>query len=72
MFVIKNEFAMVEVGRDDSAKGTRLMIRDVQTGASIYLDSLELETLTRLQHRDLAPYMDPSFGEEDEDGEEFS
>lgn len=70
MFVIRNEFAMVEVGQDDSAKGMRLMIRDVQTGDSIYLDSLELETLTKLRHRDLAPWVDPSFGEEDMDDDE--
>lgn len=67
MFVIRNEFAMVEVGQDDSAKGTRLFIRDVQTGASVYLDSLELEALTRLSHKDFAPLVDPSFDDEDED-----
>ncbi len=54
MLIIRNEFAMVEVDRDDSAKGARLKIRDVQTGAEIYLDSLELEALTRLCHKDFA------------------
>jgi hypothetical protein len=68
MFVIRNEFAMVEVDRDDSAKGTRLLIRDTQTGQHIYLDSLELEALTRLRHKDFAPLVDPSF--EDLDDEE--
>lgn len=67
MFVIRNEFAMVEVGRDDAAKGERLLIRDVQTGATIYLDSLELEALTRLRHKDFAPLVDPSFDDTDVD-----
>ena len=31
--VLKNEFATVEVSRDETANGSRLHIRDVQTGA---------------------------------------
>jgi hypothetical protein len=67
VFVIRNEFAMVQVDQDDSAKGTRLMIQDVQTGDCIYLDSLELEALTRLRHKDFAPLVDPSLEDIDED-----
>jgi hypothetical protein len=36
--IFQNEFAMVEVRRDESANGVRLLIRDLTTGSHIYLD----------------------------------
>jgi len=68
--IFRNEFAMVEVRRDEWANGVRLLIRDLATGNHIYLDPLELEALTRLDHsffislvapamREQAPLEDP-------------
>jgi hypothetical protein len=45
--VFQNEFAMVEVRRDDTANGVRLLIRDMATGHGVYLDPLELEGIAR-------------------------
>jgi len=59
-WVIRNEFAMVEVVRDDSAHDPRLLIRDMQSGDTVQLDALELEALTRISHGDLRPLLDPS------------
>ena len=39
--IFRNEFAMVEVRRDEDANSVRLLIRDVATGNQIYLDPLE-------------------------------
>jgi hypothetical protein len=36
--IFQNEFAMVEVRRDESANGVRLLIRNLATGNHIYLD----------------------------------
>jgi hypothetical protein len=58
---ISNEFAVVEVEVKPTYGGTLLFLRDLQTGASITLDALELESLTRLRHADFAPLVDPSF-----------
>ncbi len=57
--VLKNEFATIEVARDDTANGSRLLIRDVQTGREVYLDPLELEALTRAPHSAYARWLDP-------------
>ena len=46
---------MVEVRRDESANGVRLLIRDLATGNHIYLDPLELEALTRMDHSFFRP-----------------
>lgn len=59
-WIIRNEFAMVEVGKDESGHDPRLLIRDTQSGEEIYLDALELEALTRLDHESLRPLLDPS------------
>lgn len=59
-WVIRNEFAMVEVQKDESAHDPRLLIRDMQSGDSVQLDALELEALTRIRHGDLRPLLDPS------------
>ena len=48
--IIRNEFACVEVGRADTANGSRLLIRVPVTGARISLDALALVALTRLRH----------------------
>lgn len=58
--VLQNEFAMVEVKKDDSANGVRLLIRDIATGSCVYLDPLELEALTRITHKHFIPLLDPS------------
>ena len=57
--VLKNEFATVEVARDETANGSRLLIRDLQTGRQVYLDPLELEALTRAPHSAFARWLDP-------------
>ena len=57
--VLKNEFATVEVIRDDTANGSRLLIKDLQTGRQVYLDPLELEALTRAPHSAFARWLDP-------------
>ena len=58
--IYQNEFAMVEVGRHETDSGPRLRIRDLATGAEVFLDPLELEGLTRWKHEDFAPFVDPS------------
>ena len=57
--VLKNEFATVEVTRDDTANGSRLLIKDLQSGRQVYLDPLELEALTRVPHSAFARWLDP-------------
>jgi hypothetical protein len=54
-----SEFAAVEVERDDSGNGPRLMIRDLQTRQEIYLDPLELASLAWARHEELLPLLDP-------------
>ena len=54
-----NEFAAVEIARDDQGNGPRLMIRDLHTGQEIYLDPLELAALTWTRHDELLPLLDP-------------
>ena len=48
--IFRSEFAMVEVLRDESPSGVRLSIRDMATGNRVYLDPLEFEGLTRMNH----------------------
>jgi hypothetical protein len=57
--VLRNEFASLEVDRDDSANGPRLHIRDLETGAETFLDLLEVESLTRLSHEDFVEWVRP-------------
>ncbi len=54
-----SEFANVEVARDDSGNGPRLMIRDLRSGQCVYLDPLELAALTWARHEELLPFLDP-------------
>lgn len=58
---VSNEFAFVDVEVQPAYGGTVLHIRDLQTGAFITLDALELESLTRLRHADFGRLVDPSF-----------
>ena len=62
--IFQSEFAMVEVSRDDSANGVRLLIRDVPTGRMIFLDPVELESLTRVDHSFFVPLVAPSTREQ--------
>lgn len=57
---LTSEFAAVEVDRDYSGNGPRLMIRDVRSGKSVFLDPLELAALTGVRHEELLPFLDPS------------
>jgi hypothetical protein len=43
--VVANEFAAVEVRVDTEANGARLHLRDIETGAEVYLDPLDLASL---------------------------
>ena len=56
---LESEFGHVQVEKDESGNGIRLMIKDLKSGVSIYLDPLELEGLAWARHGDLAPLLDP-------------
>ena len=43
--ILNSEFASVEIDRDDSGNGPRLLIRDARSGKTILLDPLELASL---------------------------
>lgn len=58
--ILTSEFASVEIVPDFAANGPRLRVENRQNGRAIYLDPLELATLTWLEHDDLGPFMDPS------------
>ena len=58
--ILRNEFATVEVSRDDDGNGPRLLIRDLENGREIHLDLLEVESLTRLTHEDFVALITPS------------
>jgi hypothetical protein len=58
--IYQNEFAMVELSRYETESGPRLHIRDLASGAEVFLDPIELESLTRWKHEDFAPLVDPS------------
>jgi len=57
---LKSEFADVKVEVDHSANGPRLMIQDLKSGMTNYLDPLELECLAWARHEDLTLLLDPS------------
>jgi hypothetical protein len=57
--VLANEFATVEIRRDDSGNGPRLLIRDLRSGRETLLDPFELAALTMVRHEELAPFLDP-------------
>ena len=56
---LTSEFAAVEVERDDSGNGPRLMVRDLRSGQCIFLDPLELAALAWARHEELVPFLDP-------------
>lgn len=58
-FTVANEFADVEVSLDDAGNGPRLQLRDLRTGASIYVDPLQLESLVWAAPRTLEELVDP-------------
>jgi len=58
--VLNSEFAAVEVERDDSGNGPRLMIRDLSSGNCVFLDPLELAALAWLRHEELTSFLDPA------------
>jgi hypothetical protein len=57
---LSSEFASVEIERDDSGNGPRLVIRDARSGESILLDPFELASLARIRHAELLPFLDPA------------
>ncbi len=59
---LRNEFSHVRVELDTAGNGPRLMIQGIKTGAAIYLDPLEPESLTWMRHADLAPLLNPALG----------
>ena len=58
-FVLRNEFATVEVALDETANGPRLLVRDLESGRQVHLDALEVESLTRMDHDDFADRVRP-------------
>ncbi len=57
---LNNEFASVEIERDDNGNGPRLLVRDARSGKTILLDPLELASLAWVRHEELAPFLDPA------------
>ena len=56
---LASEFASVAVEVDFVANGPRLRIENRQNGRVVYLDPLELASLTWLTHDQLGPFLDP-------------
>lgn len=57
---LSSEFAAVSVEVDYHANGPRLRIENRQNQRVIYLDPLEIASLTWLTHEHLGPFLDPS------------
>lgn len=55
--LLRNEFAMVGVRLLVDRDAAVLRIRNVETDETIDLDPLELESLTRLRHHELGPFI---------------
>lgn len=59
---LANEFAWVRLEKDDGvANGPRLMLRDMRTGRTLYLDPLELEAISWMGHQELLSVLAPAF-----------
>ena len=56
---LESEFGHVLVEKDTSGNGVRLMIKDLKSGQTIFLDPLELEGLAWARHGALAVLLDP-------------
>ncbi|MBS1878098.1 MAG: hypothetical protein JST31_01155 [Actinobacteria bacterium] len=57
---LESEFAAVAVEVDLAANGPRLRIENRQNRRVVYLDPLEVASLTWLSHDRLGPFLDPS------------
>jgi hypothetical protein len=57
---LASEFASVAVSVDYQANGPRLRIENRQNGHVVFLDPLEVASLTWLTHEHLGPFLDPS------------
>jgi hypothetical protein len=57
---LSSEFGSVTVELDSDANGPRLRIEDLRNGRVVYLDPLEVASLTWLTHDRLGPFLDPS------------
>ena len=57
---LKSEFAAVSLEVDQHANGPRLRVRNLQNGRIVFLDPLEVASLTWLTHERLGPFLDPS------------
>ena len=57
---LTSEFASVTVELDLTGNGPRLRIENQQNRRVVYLDPLELASLTWLDHESLGPFLDPS------------
>jgi hypothetical protein len=55
--VLTNEFASVQVSLDGDANGPRLLVRDIESGAQIYLDPLELASFCQATEEDRAGWL---------------
>ncbi len=60
--LIANEFAVVEVEEDRSANGPRLKIHSPSRGLTIFLDPLQLESLTWQEPNVFASFLRTPFG----------
>lgn len=57
---LTSEFAAVALEVDAHANGPRLRVQNLQNGRIVYLDPLEIASLTWLSHERLGPFLDPS------------
>ncbi len=64
--IIGNEFACVSVSIDEHGHDPRLMIEDLDTGATVWLDALILASLAREKVENLVRHLMP--GEPEESG----
>ena len=59
---LANEFAWVRLQKDAGvANGPRLVLRDMRTGRTKYLDPLELEAISWMGHHELLSVLAPAF-----------
>lgn len=60
--IVRNEFAAVRLEIDRSTHSPRLRVEDLQSGACVYLDALELASLASATHGMIEFLQDPSLG----------
>jgi hypothetical protein len=51
-FSLVSEFASIRLSLDTAANGPRVLLEDLETGAQIHLDPLELASLCRADEED--------------------